>query len=51
MGKCFARQFKTPRMFMIYPQDIEQVKIHSRAINEKVNLASPERFRSESPFK
>lgn len=50
MGKCFSIEFKTPRQLMIYPEDIAQVKVHSNAINEKVNNASPERFRSRSPF-
>lgn len=50
MGKCFSSEFKTPRMFMIYPEDIAQVKMHSKAINEKVNNASPDKFKSKSPF-
>jgi len=50
MGKCFAKGFKTPRALMIYPQDIEQVKLYSKSINEKVNIASPDKFKMKSPF-
>ena len=51
MGKCFSSKFKTPRQFMIYPDDIAQVKTFSNAINEKINIASPEKFKSENPFR
>ncbi|MCD8378543.1 MAG: hypothetical protein LUB59_07130 [Candidatus Gastranaerophilales bacterium] len=51
MGKCFSKQFKSPRQLIIYPDDIAQVKTFSNAINEKVNIAAPEKYRSEPPFK
>ena len=51
MGKCFARGFKSPRCLIIYPNDIQKVKTHSNNINEKVNAAAPEKFRSANPYK
>ena len=50
MGKCFSSKFKTPRQFLMYPDDIEQVKKYSNVINEKVNQASPDKFKSSNPF-
>ena len=51
MGKCFSSKFKSPRQLMIYPEDIKNVKIHSNAIQEKVNTAAPAEYRSELPFR
>lgn len=43
----FMPKFKTPRAFIVDPQDVKGVVKYSQIINEKVNSASPERFRSE----
>ena len=51
MGKCFSSKFRSPRQLMMYPEDIRNVKVHSNAIQEKVNAASPKKYRSEMPFK
>lgn len=51
LGKCFSAVARTPREYIIMPDDIKAVKHYSKIINEKVNTAAPERFRSESPFK
>lgn len=46
----FMPKFKTPRAFIVEPEDAQGVVKYSQIINEKVNSASPERFRSEKFF-
>ena len=50
MGKCFSSKYPTPRAFIMMPEDIKFVKEYSSKINDKVNIASPDKFKSVSPF-
>jgi len=51
MGKWFSGLCSSPRNYIVVPEDVKAVKEYSKIINEKINTAAPERFRSESPFR
>ena len=46
----FLPVFRYPRDFIVSPNYVNDVKIYSKSINDKINLASPEVFKSERVF-
>jgi hypothetical protein len=50
-GVPFLPNLRSPRTFIVCPEDIAEVKKYSKIVNDKINLAAPEEFRSENPFR
>ena len=46
----FLPRLNSPRDFIICPEDVQGVKQYSKIINEKVNAAAPEEYRSPKVF-
>ena len=46
----FMPSVKYPRDFVVYPEDVQDVKQFSKIINDKINLAAPDEFKSVKVF-